>query len=85
MAAGGQGDHPLTDIVKFNREVYNPACDELIRQITKLVSMDRLYEMFPWIDYLMSTESQYLKFERILKETREQLIIEAIKNGWEIE
>jgi hypothetical protein len=65
--AGGPGDHPLTDIVNYKLEVYNKECDELIREISKFVSLDRLYEMFDWKDNFSITEKQLRKFEIVLE------------------
>jgi hypothetical protein len=37
MAAGGPGDHPLTDVLKYHLEVYGKTCDSLIIEIAKFV------------------------------------------------
>ncbi|MFM1998498.1 MAG: hypothetical protein RL204_445 [Bacteroidota bacterium] len=84
MAAGGPGDHPLTDIVNFNLKVYNKKCDELIREISNLVSMHKLYEMFDWVDNFSATESQLENFEVELLEKLEKLKVDAKNNGWEV-
>lgn len=84
MAAGGPGDHPLTDIVNFNLKVYNSECDELVREISKLVSRHELYEMFDWFDNFSATEIQLERFEIELKEKLEKLKEKAKSNGWEV-
>lgn len=84
MAAGGPGDHPLTDIVNFNLKVYNSECDELVREISKLVSRHELYEMFDWFDNFSTTENQLKNFEVELKEKLENLKVNAKNNGWEV-
>lgn len=84
MAAGGPGDHPLTDIINFNLKVYNSECDELVREISKLVSRHKLYEMFDWFDNFSATESQLKNFEVELKEKLEKLKVNAKNNGWEV-
>lgn len=84
MAAGGPGDHPLTDIVNFNLKVYNSECDELVREISKLVSRHELYEMFDWFDNFSATENQLKNFEVELKEKLENLKVNAKNNGWEV-
>ena len=84
MAAGGPGDHPLTDIINFNLKVYNSECDELVREISKLVSRHELYEMFDWFDNFSATESQLKNFEVELKEKLEKLKVNAKNNGWEV-
>lgn len=84
MVAGGPCDHPLTDIVNFNLKVYNEECDELIRQISKLVSMHQLYEMFDWFDNFSATETQLENFKVELNEKLEKLKVNAKINGWEV-
>ncbi|WP_162127670.1 hypothetical protein [Flavobacterium phycosphaerae] len=84
MAAGGPGDHPLTDIVNFNLKVYNSECDELVREISKLVSRHELYEMFDWFDNFSATEIQLEKFKIELKDKLEKLKEKAKSNGWEV-
>jgi hypothetical protein len=83
MAAGGPGDHPLTDIINFNLNVYNKECDELIRQISKYTSINQLYEMFNWFDNFYITELQLKEFEITLKLKLDELIKNAKDNGWE--
>ncbi len=84
MAAGGPCDHPLTDIVNFNLKVYNEECDELIRQISKLVSIHQLYEMFDWFDNFSASETQLENFKVELNEKLEKLKVNAKSNGWEV-
>ena len=84
MAAGGPGNHPLSDIVDYKLDVYNAECDELIRQISKLVSMNQLYEMSDWFDNFNTTSEQLRKFEIILRERLEKLNLEALNSDWEI-
>jgi hypothetical protein len=83
MAAGGPGDHPLTDIINFKLNVFNKECDELIRQISKYVSINQLYEMFNWFDNFYITELQLIEFEITLKLKLAELIKNAEDNGWE--
>jgi len=83
MAAGGPGDHPLTDIINFKLNVYSEECDELIRQISKYVSINQLYEMFNWFDNFYITELQLIEFEITLKLKLAELIKNAEDNGWE--
>ena len=84
MAAGGPHDHPLTDIVNFKLKVYNEICDQLVREISKLVSMNELYEMFDWFDNFSATKSQLENFEIELNIKLENLKANAKINGWEI-
>lgn len=41
---GRPGDHPLTDILFYSREVYGREADELIRKVRELCSERELYE-----------------------------------------
>ncbi|EKT4550760.1 hypothetical protein JE952_002416 [Flavobacterium psychrophilum] len=83
MAAGGPGDHPITDIINFNLKVYNKECDELIKEISKLVSMNQLYEMFDWFDNFSATKSKLKNFEIELNKKLEKLKANAKDKGWE--
>lgn len=85
MAAGGPTDHPLTDIVRYNLEVYNKTCDGLVREISKYVSLQDLFEMFDWFDNFSASKSDLEKFEIQLNEKLAELKNEAHKNGWEIQ
>ncbi len=82
MAAGGPGDHPLSDILNFNMEVYGEKCDNLIRQISRYVDINTMYEMIDWFDnsHLRDTE----KFEIMLKDVLQELEQKAKSNGFEI-
>jgi hypothetical protein len=84
MAAGGPTDHPLTDIVRFNLEVYNKTCDELVKEISKYVSLQDLFGMFDWVDNFSASKSDLDKFEKQLRNKLQELKNEAINNGWEI-
>ena len=44
MAAGGPGDHPLSDIVRYNIPVYGPEADGAIRELSRLLSPRELDE-----------------------------------------
>ena len=84
MAPGGPGDHPMTDIVKYNLEVFNHTCDELVREIAKLVSFNELSEMFDWFSISPSSKSEVEEFEVQLKAKVQFLREQAEKNGWEL-
>ena len=83
MAAGGSSDHPLTDILKYNLDVYNKKCDDLVRQISKYVSIQTLFEMFDWFDNFSAKEEQLEEFERALSHKLNELQSLAKTNGWE--
>ncbi len=44
MPAGGPGDHPLTDVINFNLEVYGNEADEILKKIDPLMSPRELHE-----------------------------------------
>ena len=48
MAAGGPGDHPLKDILHFQMNVYDEECDNLIRELSKYVPENILYQSIDW-------------------------------------
>ena len=79
---GKLGDHPLTDILLHNHEVYGKTCDNLIKEISKLVSREDLYEMFDWTYSL--TKEQLNDFEKVVTEKLETLKNEAKERGWEV-
>lgn len=67
MAAGGPGDHPLSDILNFDHPVYNEQCDELVKELSKYFSGYDLLLMFDWFEPYSATESELGEFEKILK------------------
>jgi hypothetical protein len=84
MPAGGPGDHPLTDILRFNLDVYNKTCDSLIREISKFTSFDELFEMFDWFHIAPNSKSRIDEFEVQLKAKLYELSEKAKNDGWEI-
>jgi hypothetical protein len=84
MPAGGPGDHPLTDILRFNLDVYSKTCDSLVREISKFTSLDDLYEMFDWFNIASVSKSKLDEFELQLKATLSELREKAKNDGWEI-
>ena len=74
MAAGGPGDHPLSDILSFDHLVYNKKCDELVKELSKHFSGYELSVMFDWFEPYSDTESQLEAFEKILKDKLEEVI-----------
>jgi hypothetical protein len=63
MAAGGPGDHPLKDILHFNMNVYDRECDTIIRELSKYISEDELYESIDWFSTFSMNESQLDDFK----------------------
>lgn len=48
MAAGGPGDHPLTDVIDFKTDHYGKEAGDLMRELNTLISTPEL-EQF-WSD-----------------------------------
>ena len=38
MSAGGSGDHPLSDIINYEMDVYGREADDLLRKLEPLMS-----------------------------------------------
>jgi len=69
MAAGGPGDHPLKDILHFQMNVYDEECDNLIRELSKYVPENILYQSIDWSTAFNSNEAvlKDLKIELLKK------------------
>jgi len=69
MAAGGPGDHPLKDILHFEMNVYDEECDNLIRELSKYVPENILYQSIDWSTAFNSNEAvlKDLKIELLKK------------------
>lgn len=73
MAAGGPGDHPLSDILNFGHRVYNEKCDDLVQELSKHFSGYELIVMFDWFEPYTATEKQLEDFEKLLKDKLEEV------------
>jgi hypothetical protein len=81
MAAGGPGDHPLTDILHYKLRVYGPETDELIRKIYRLSSVRESNEW--WEKEIGWTPEPDVALQKA--QTRYSEVLErAQENGWEI-
>jgi hypothetical protein len=80
MAAGGPGDHPLTDICVYHLPVFSPKADELIRQLFRLMPRQELYDWTDWFNPPPLPE-----FEAQLGSSVDALHAEAIQRGWDLE
>ena len=86
MPNGKQGDHPLTDILHHDLEVYSAKADGLVREIVKLADEkgyrelgDRLYRDFnPYVNPDVSS------LELELVELRDRLKKEARLRGFDL-
>jgi hypothetical protein len=81
MAAGGPGDHPLSDITSWGRQAYGEPADGLIREIARLCSRRELYEW--WEREIGWTATAALAAAK--SATRyEELLLLAKQSGWEL-
>ena len=81
MAAGGPGDHPLSDILQYHIEVYGPEADALLKKLATLLSRRELWEWWEKeIGWDCKPQSALAKISRQLEcaETR------ARDSGWEV-
>lgn len=82
MAAGGPGDHPLSDILDYKLKVYGKECDELIEEISKYSSREEMLTAFDWFD--IKHLKRPSEFALALKGVLEKLIRERKERGWEV-
>lgn len=47
MAAGGPGDHRLTDVINYNTPVYGREADDLPKALASLISRRELWQ---WVE-----------------------------------
>jgi hypothetical protein len=81
MAAGGPGDHPLSDIIRWNLPTYGEAADRLILKIAALCSSRELEEWWQrQIGWQPNLQSVAEKSER----RHQELLRRAQQNGWEM-
>ena len=77
---GKSGDHPLTDIVAYKRDVYGLEADELIRKIAELCSPRELDE---WWEREIGWSADQALALRKARARYEELIKRARESGWE--
>lgn len=77
---GKPGDHPLTDIFVHNKKVFGDGIDELIVELSKLVSREKLDQMFDWFSLPRNQE-----FKKQLQMKLKELRKEAKELGWEVD
>jgi hypothetical protein len=82
MAAGGPGDHPLSDALDFKLKVYGEECDQLINEMSKYASREEMLGAFDWFneEYLRNLS----KFALILRSALEKMIDDRKARGWEV-
>jgi hypothetical protein len=46
VAAGGPGDHPISDVLEWELSAYSEDADEMIRRLSKLLTRNELYDFW---------------------------------------
>jgi hypothetical protein len=85
MPNGNIGDHPYTDIVVHERDIYSPAAARLVREIAKLADdkTRRVLADILFRDFNEYSNPDVRKLERLLTAMRDQLWQEARERGFE--
>ena len=79
MANGTRGDHPITDILFHRARVFTPEIDDLVRELSKLMAYERLYDQFDWFDPPPTDV-----FHGKLRDLVARLKKEGKDRGWEV-
>ncbi len=79
MVNGKPEDHPISDIVDYGLGVFSPEADGLVREISKFMSRDRLWDLLDWFSPPPIDE-----FTTQLRQIRDQLRRDARDRGWEV-
>jgi hypothetical protein len=87
MPAGGPGDEPIVDILRWRRPVYSPAVDSLIAELVELwgglnvegyLKEHRILRVKP-------SGPQLAAAEELLAAKRNELYRSARTNGWDMQ
>jgi hypothetical protein len=73
------GDHPLSDILVFGREVYGPETDDLIRGISEFSSK---YELYEWWNAEVKGTTDRDEVQRKAQARFEELFQRSNTSGW---
>jgi|HubBroStandDraft_4_1064222.scaffolds.fasta_scaffold85384_2 hypothetical protein len=76
------GDHPITDILFHEVEVYGGEADDLIRKISRLCSRRELYE---WWDREIAWSKDPALVLSKAKSRLTELLLRAKESGWEMQ
>jgi hypothetical protein len=80
MANGKPHDHPLTDILVHNLDVYGGEADELLRRISELCSPRELED---WWEREIGWSAQPDEVLRRARSRYQELLKRARDSGWE--
>lgn len=77
---GKPGDDPVTDICDYGLQVYSQKADALVKEIHSFLPRYRMWDLFNW-----HNPPEISEFEKILKQKRDELAMEARERKWETE
>jgi hypothetical protein len=85
MANGKIGDHPYTDIMIHDREIYSALARSLVREIASLADQKTRRELGDMLfhDFNEFSNPDVPKLERLLTQMRDRLLREARERGYE--
>src|SRR5712691_1278478 len=87
MPAGGPGDEPIVDIVRWRRPVYSLVVDSLIAELAELWDGTSLEAFLSTqrILWMRRTPDDLARAEIVLAKKRDDLYEDARMRGWEME
>jgi hypothetical protein len=87
MPAGGPGDEPLVDILRWRRPVYSLVVDGLIAELAELWDGTSLEAFLnaQRILWMRRTPDDLAHAEIVLAKKRDELYEDALARGWEME
>jgi hypothetical protein len=87
MPAGGPGDEPLPDILRWRRPVYSQAADTLIAELVELGGVQSAQDILERFGPLPErrTGEELASVEALLEAKRDELLRHAHESGWDME
>jgi len=79
MPSERPGDHPLSDIIVYGREVYGLEADELIRGIGEFSSK---YELYEWWNAEVKGTTDHKEIARKAQARFQELFQRSNMSGW---
>jgi len=86
MPNGKQGDHPLTDIVNYKRDIYSPRAAALVREIDRLADEKTRAQLADLSSHNCNefANPDVNRLERVLTDMRDRLVRGARERGFEL-
>jgi hypothetical protein len=87
MPAGGPGDEPLIDILRWRRPVYSQAVDTLIAELVELGGVQSVEDVLERLGTIPTqpTREELTTLEALLEAKRDELLGHAEVSGWDME